>query len=129
MAAFAPAGNEGGASPHFRSAAANMMCSDFATGFSSSASASEPIETPRANNRMEASFFMAPAWRNSLGGVKPVCGAADCATVSNGMKKFVWTCLILIPVAMSAEETAPQLDAKAAQRLADLALACVGKEY
>lgn len=34
-----------------------------------------------------------------------------------------------LPIAVTAEETAPQFDEKAAERFAGLALACVGKEY
>jgi hypothetical protein len=45
------------------------------------------------------------------------------------MKKFLCVCLLLAPVAVTAEETAPTFDVKAAQRFADLALACVAKEY
>src|SRR4051794_17068510 len=46
------------------------------------------------------------------------------------MKKLLCPALIiLLPAVMMAEETAPQFDAKAAQRFADLALACVAKEY
>ena len=55
------------------------------------------------------------------------------------MKKLLCVCLILLPIAMMAEEVAPEsatadpspggFDAKAAQRFADLALACVAKEY
>ena len=55
------------------------------------------------------------------------------------MKKFAPVILILFSVAAFAEEPPPQLataspsnggfDVKAAQRFADLALACVGKEY
>src|SRR5256885_1994233 len=45
------------------------------------------------------------------------------------MKNFVWALLIVFPIAMMAEEASPKFDAKAAERFADLALACVGKEY
>ncbi|HEX8076231.1 MAG TPA: DUF2891 domain-containing protein, partial [Chthoniobacterales bacterium] len=45
------------------------------------------------------------------------------------MKKFVCACLILLPIAAMADEAAPTFDAKAAERFAGLALACVGREY
>jgi Protein of unknown function (DUF2891) len=45
------------------------------------------------------------------------------------MKTIVCACLILFPLATMAGETSPTFDAKAAQRFADLALACVAKEY
>ena len=45
------------------------------------------------------------------------------------MKNFVWALLIVFPIAMMAEEASPKFDAKAAERFANLALACVGKEY
>jgi hypothetical protein len=45
------------------------------------------------------------------------------------MKKLVCAYLVLWPVALVAQEIAPTFDAKAAQRFADLALACVAKEY
>jgi hypothetical protein len=45
------------------------------------------------------------------------------------MNKFVCACLVLLPLATSAQEPVPNFDAKAAQRFADLALACVAKEY
>src|SRR3977135_769661 len=45
------------------------------------------------------------------------------------MKTLVAALLFLFPLAAIAEEAAPPFDAKAAQRFADLALACVGKEY
>src|SRR5436190_4778609 len=45
------------------------------------------------------------------------------------MKKFLCACLLLFPLAVAAEESAPTFDVKAAQRFADLALACVAKEY
>jgi Protein of unknown function (DUF2891) len=80
---------------------------------------------------MEVSFFMTPAWRNSLGRVKPALSRGGLRYSVDGMKKIVCACagLVLVPLAMSAEEGAPGFDAKAAQRFADLALACVGKEY
>jgi hypothetical protein len=37
--------------------------------------------------------------------------------------------LLILPLSIKAEETAPTFDAKAAERFAGLALACVGKEY
>jgi len=45
------------------------------------------------------------------------------------MKNFVATLLFLFPLAVKAAEPAPTFDAKAAERFAGLALACVGKEY
>src|SRR3954471_21041936 len=45
------------------------------------------------------------------------------------MKKLAPVLLLLFSTAAFAEEASPQFDAKAAQRFADLALACVGKEY
>jgi hypothetical protein len=45
------------------------------------------------------------------------------------MKKFLCVGLILLPIAMMAEESPPTFDEKAAERFANLALACVGKEY
>jgi hypothetical protein len=57
-AAFAPAGSEGGASPHFKSAAENMTCSDFATGFSSTAKASEQMAAAAASKITEIVFFI-----------------------------------------------------------------------
>lgn len=45
------------------------------------------------------------------------------------MKRFVLALLILFPLAAVAEEPARDFSVKAAQRFADLALACVAKEY
>ena len=45
------------------------------------------------------------------------------------MKKFAPAFLILFSVAALAEEPSPSFDQKAAERFANLALACVGKEY
>jgi len=45
------------------------------------------------------------------------------------MKNFVCALLIIFPLAVMAEEATPKFDAKAADRFASLALACVGKEY
>jgi hypothetical protein len=45
------------------------------------------------------------------------------------MKRFLCACLLMFPIVVTAEEAAPTFDAKAAQRFADLALACVAKEY
>jgi hypothetical protein len=45
------------------------------------------------------------------------------------MKKLVCSLFILLPMALKAVEPAPTFDAKAAERFADLALACVAKEY
>lgn len=45
------------------------------------------------------------------------------------MKKLLCACLLLFPVALRAEQPSPKFDAKAAERFANLALACVGKEY
>jgi hypothetical protein len=46
------------------------------------------------------------------------------------MKAFSWISLILLPVAVLAEQpAAPKFDAAAAERFANLALGCVGKEY
>ncbi len=45
------------------------------------------------------------------------------------MKNFACALLIFSPVALMAEEAAPTFDAKAAERFAGLALACVAKEY
>src|SRR5438067_1545487 len=57
-AILAPAGNDGGASLHFKSAAANMTCSDFAIGFSSRARASEEIARAAANKARDVIFFI-----------------------------------------------------------------------
>lgn len=45
------------------------------------------------------------------------------------MKKLICSLFVLLPIAAMAEEAARDFDAKAAQRFADLALACVAKEY
>lgn len=45
------------------------------------------------------------------------------------MKLLVCALLISFPLAVMAEETSPGFDAKAAERFANLALACVAKEY
>ena len=45
------------------------------------------------------------------------------------MKKLFCSLFVLLPIAVSAEEPSPTFDAKAAERFAGLALACVGKEY
>ena len=45
------------------------------------------------------------------------------------MRRLAPLLLILFSAAAIAEEPSPQFDAKAAQRFADLALACVEKEY
>lgn len=45
------------------------------------------------------------------------------------MRRLAPLLLILFSAAAIAEEPSPQFDAKAAQRFADLALACVAKEY
>src|SRR6266478_1575825 len=45
------------------------------------------------------------------------------------MKNLACALLIFFPFAVVAEETPPGFDAKAAERFASLALACVGKEY
>src|SRR5947208_15260362 len=45
------------------------------------------------------------------------------------MKKLVFTALVLLSGAAFAEESQPKFDEKAAERFANLALACVGKEY
>lgn len=46
------------------------------------------------------------------------------------MNKILCVCLLFcFSIAAMAEETAPAFDVKAAQRFADLALACVAKEY
>jgi hypothetical protein len=45
------------------------------------------------------------------------------------MKFLVSIVLVAFPLAAMAEETSPKFDAKAAERFANLALACVGKEY
>src|SRR2546423_1146454 len=45
------------------------------------------------------------------------------------MKNFACALLVWSSVSAFAETQAPEFDAKAAQRFADLALACVGKEY
>src|SRR4030088_3071624 len=45
------------------------------------------------------------------------------------MKTLAAALLFWFPLAVIAEEAAPTFDAKAAQRFADLALACVAKEY
>jgi hypothetical protein len=44
------------------------------------------------------------------------------------MKKLACGLLIIFPLVAMAED-APKFDAKTAERFADLALACVGKEY
>ncbi|MFL6589134.1 MAG: DUF2891 domain-containing protein [Chthoniobacterales bacterium] len=44
------------------------------------------------------------------------------------MKKLLCVCLVFLPLAMMAEEAA-KFDAQAAERFANLALACVAKEY
>src|ERR1041385_827738 len=54
----------------------------------------------------------------------------ECATVANAkMKNFALVILILFSAAAFAEEPSPKFDEKAAERFANLALACVGKEY
>jgi hypothetical protein len=54
----------------------------------------------------------------------------ECATVADRkMRRLVPVLLMLLATVAIAEEPSPQFDAKAAQRFADLALACVGKEY
>jgi hypothetical protein len=54
----------------------------------------------------------------------------ECATVPDAkMKNFAAVVLILFSVAAFAEEPSPNFDAKAAERFANLALACVGREY
>jgi hypothetical protein len=45
------------------------------------------------------------------------------------MKNLVCSLFILLPIAVKAAEPAPTFDAKAAERFAGLALACVAKEY
>jgi hypothetical protein len=45
------------------------------------------------------------------------------------MKNFANALLALLTATALAEQPSPEFDAKAAQRFADLALACVGKEY
>src|SRR6266545_1704418 len=45
------------------------------------------------------------------------------------MKRFLAILLLLPSVAAAAANTAPNFDEKAAERFANLALACVGKEY
>jgi hypothetical protein len=45
------------------------------------------------------------------------------------MKTLIATLLFLFPLAVKSAEPAPTFDAKAAERFANLALACVGKEY
>ena len=45
------------------------------------------------------------------------------------MKNLTCALLIIFPFAVMAEEPVTKFDAKAAERFADLALACVGKEY
>ncbi|PZR70987.1 MAG: DUF2891 domain-containing protein [Chthoniobacterales bacterium] len=45
------------------------------------------------------------------------------------MKILVRVILLLLPMSVLAEEGAPKFDAAAAERFANLALACVGKEY
>jgi len=55
---------------------------------------------------------------------------SECATVANAkMKNIAAAVLILFSVAAFAEEPSPNFDEKAAERFANLALACVGKEY
>jgi hypothetical protein len=50
-------------------------------------------------------------------------------SVGGPMKNLVAALLFLFPLAVMAEEAAPTFDAKAAERFAGLALACVAKEY
>ena len=45
------------------------------------------------------------------------------------MKSFLSACLLLLPIAVSATDAPPKFDAAAAERFANLALACVAKEY
>ena len=45
------------------------------------------------------------------------------------MKNFATAALVLVAMTALAEEPSPQFDEKAAERFANLALACVGKEY
>ncbi len=45
------------------------------------------------------------------------------------MKIYRFAFLFLVPIIAAAEETSPKFDVAAAQRFADLALACVAKEY
>lgn len=45
------------------------------------------------------------------------------------MKIYVCSLLLITSMAAAAEESSPKFDVAAAQRFADLALACVGKEY
>jgi Protein of unknown function (DUF2891) len=60
---------------------------------------------------------------------RELCRTADYVTVSITMKKLGCAFLFLFPIAMMAEDAPPEFDAKAAERFADLALACVAKEY
>jgi Protein of unknown function (DUF2891) len=48
---------------------------------------------------------------------------------SQPMKNLTCALLIIFPIAVMADEPVPKFDAKAAERFANLALACVGKEY
>src|SRR5438067_11588284 len=45
------------------------------------------------------------------------------------MKNFAIAALVLVAMTALAEEPSPQFDEKVAERFANLALACVGKEY
>jgi len=69
-AIFAPAGNAGGPSFHFKSAAANMTCSEvaaagsFVFGFSSRAKASEESARAAPSNATEVIFFIGCSFKN-----------------------------------------------------------------
>src|ERR1044071_3741491 len=54
---------------------------------------------------------------------------ADALQCGLQMKKLAFAALVLFAVAAFAEEPSPTFDEKAAERFANLALACVGKEY
>ena len=45
------------------------------------------------------------------------------------MKRFLAILLLMPSLAAAATDTAPTFDEEAAERFANLALACVGKEY
>src|ERR1044071_8652994 len=53
---------------------------------------------------------------------------ADALQCGLQMKKLAFAALVLFAVAAFAEEPSPAFDEKAAERFANLALACVGKE-
>src|ERR1044072_114990 len=128
-ATFAPAGSAAGIAAHFKSAPVNMTCSAFVIGFSSSAKSAEQSARPTANSRMDVIFFMRRWSKPESERSSAMKLRSDALQLRTAMKRFALALLVLCPLALSAEEVAPDFDAKAAQRFADLALACVAKEY